>query len=111
MRTTGGVDREMLVSALDSYDSIYEKVARMELLTLEVASGVHPDDMVVRLDETAEVRDNHETSGPASPFILLFDRMDLLGHMTAVRIHLISWIWVIRRCPGRYRGFDVESRF
>ena len=40
-RTTGGVDREMLVSAPVSYDSIYETVARMELLTLEGASGVH----------------------------------------------------------------------
>ena len=59
----------MLVSSPDSYDLIYETVARIVLLTLEGASGLHPDDMVVRLDETAAVRDNHETSGPATLFI------------------------------------------
>ena len=73
--TTGGVDGEMLVSAPVIYDSIYETVARMELLTLEGASGVHPDDMVVRLDETAAVRNNlgaqpdHTSSG----FLIILD--------------------------------------
>ena len=69
VRTTGGVDRGMLVFALNGYDSTYETVPQMELLTLEGASGVHLDGMVVRLDKTAAVRDNRETSVPASPFI------------------------------------------
>ena len=57
------------VFAPNNYDSTYETVPQMELLTLEGVSGVHPDNMVVRLDGTAAVRDNHETSGPASLFI------------------------------------------
>ena len=101
----------MLVSALNSSDLINETVPQIELLTLEGASGVHPDNMVVRLDETAAVRDNRETSGLASPFIAVVRQMDLLRHMTAVQIHLISWIRVIRRRPGPCRGFDVASGF
>ena len=67
--TTGGVDREISVFTPDSYDSTYMTVPQMKLLTLEGASGVHPDNMVVWLDGTDAVHDNHETSGLASPFI------------------------------------------
>ena len=77
VRTTVGVDRGMLVFATNGYDSIYKTVPQMELLTLEGASGVHPDIMVVRLDETAAV--------PDRPLRSLL----LLGQ---IRIHLISWI-------------------
>ena len=67
--TTGGVDRDMSVFAPDSSDSTYVTVPQMELLTLEGASGVHPDNIVVRLDGTDAVRDDHEITGLASPFI------------------------------------------
>ena len=69
MRTAVGVDRGMLVFTSNGYDLIYETVPQMELLTLEGASGVHPDSMVVQLEETAAIWDNRDTSGPASPFI------------------------------------------
>ena len=100
------VDREMPIFALDSYDSTYVTVPQMELLTLEGASGVHLDNMVVRLDGTAVDRDWPLRS------LLLFGRMDLRGHMTTVRIHLmISWMRVIRRHPSQCRGFGAASRF
>ena len=56
--TTGGVDRDMSVFAPDGSDSTKVTVPQMVLLTLEGASGVHPDNIVVRLDETAAVWDN-----------------------------------------------------
>ena len=70
VRTTGGVDREMLVLAPGSYDLIYEMVPQMELLTLEGPRGytritwLFGWTRLLRFGITM-----HETSGQASPFI------------------------------------------
>ena len=64
VRTTGGVDREMLVLAPGSYDLIYETVPQMELLTLEGPRGYTRITWLLRFGITM-----HETSGQASPFI------------------------------------------